>query len=287
MTRRGKRQRLQALAAEVARSKDLRYARALEVLLVLISESSPLRKVPRCEPTQQLFLDGIRFTIEMVELSFTRLCTQLWQFSDTKVQRQRRQHHAYAYGAALLDAWSVVDSIERLRTLILKMRGLKRTRPIKEFLANSSNVRPFRNRLHHLNEDLANGLYIGKPVLGCISWVTYVDTHTPTRRIFVLTPGALTHEVANLVNPVGVTTRAPLDLVTLFAHGAEVSLTNQMQYVASIVQPLETAITDALGHLPPAGGDMLFSCDCTNRDEEPVDPQYVAFIDGLRNQQMV
>lgn len=254
---------------------------------MLITEDSPLRKLPHCEPTQKLFLDGIRFTIEMVDLSFNRLCSALWHASDTKQERQKKQIPPQLFGAVLLDAWSMIDSIERLRTLVQKMRGLKRTEPIRDFLKYTEKIRLFRNRLHHLNEDLAKGLYVGKPVLGSVSWVTYVDNDTPTLRIFVLTPGSLMRELGQLVNPMGNPIHPPMDLITLDAHGEQVSLTEQFKQVGSLIIPLENGIRKATGHLPQAGSDFLLSCDVSFPSATAEDPEYKSHMDRLRKANFV
>ena len=81
--------------------------------------------------------------------------------------------------SAIVDAWAVIDHIVRLRKLLPRFdyEG-EQPAEVQTFLSGTEPARQIRNRLHHLDEDIFNGVFCeeGHPAVGTVSWV---DTREP------------------------------------------------------------------------------------------------------------
>lgn len=90
----------------------------------------PERGLRPCK--QALFIEGIRVSIEMADLAHQRLQGILPLLSS--MQPINQEPHPSV--SAMLDAWSIVDSLHRLRGLMRHMPGIQkrdRVPPIRAF----------------------------------------------------------------------------------------------------------------------------------------------------------
>jgi len=74
---------------------------------MIIGPDSPLRRLPTAlDRKQALFLDGIRFSVEMADLAYQRLRHTLLNF-ESSFDRSA----AYSPGVvAMIDAWVIIDN---------------------------------------------------------------------------------------------------------------------------------------------------------------------------------
>ena len=81
----------------------------------MLSENSILLRLPPGINSKQLvFLDGIRHAVEITDLAYSRLeSTLTWLVMNTHDSAPEKQ----TYTSAFLDAWAVVDAIDRFRLL--------------------------------------------------------------------------------------------------------------------------------------------------------------------------
>jgi len=87
---------------------------------VIIGQESVLRRIPAAlARTQSLFIEGIRFSIEMADLAHSRLRETLPPLS----RMENPVGESPSSVSAMLDAWSIVDSLHRLRGLLRHMPG--------------------------------------------------------------------------------------------------------------------------------------------------------------------
>lgn len=84
---------------------------------MIISDGSPLRRLPsELDRRQALFLDGIRYSVEMADLAYTRLRQTLFNLAEQRGSGTSLDH--WLFVSAVQDAWSLIDSLHRLRGLL-------------------------------------------------------------------------------------------------------------------------------------------------------------------------
>jgi hypothetical protein len=158
----------------------------------MISENSILRRLPPgIEPKQMVFLDGIRHSAEIAGIAYSRLEAILtWLVSNSK---DRAHPNSQAYIAAFMDAWALVDSVDRFRMLWKMLPGF----PFSESGESSQThfeeitqpIRNLRNVTDHLAQRADYVASAGNPVLGLLTWVTYPEGAPNHGYTCVLAPG--------------------------------------------------------------------------------------------------
>ena len=117
----------------------------------MISRESILRRLsPNMDRRQALFLDGIRHTGEIAGLAHRRLTQTLTQIATTDPQDEEAD---LLYTAAFLDAWALVDVIDRFRTLWRLLPHASHAQPAPgapTFAELSQSIRDLRNVADHL-----------------------------------------------------------------------------------------------------------------------------------------
>src|ERR1700722_14623995 len=139
---------------------------------MIISEDSPFRRLPAdLNAEQAAFLDGVRYAADMVGLSYERLKLAL-----RKLATEEKPGQVY-FTAAFQDAWSIVDSVHRLRRILGHMPGMTNSTPrYKLFARRTAVAEELRNRIQHLGERLKAVASDGEPVWGTLAWTTVVET---------------------------------------------------------------------------------------------------------------
>ena len=85
---------------------------------------------------------------EMVDVAYSRLCKNLWEVTNTEELKA-------SVAPLFLDAWSIVDSVHRLRELLDQMPGLKKnTSAYQSFVRKTKIAKDFRNTAQHMRNDL-------------------------------------------------------------------------------------------------------------------------------------
>jgi hypothetical protein len=226
---------------------------------VIIGPDSPLRRLPAAlDLRRRLYFDGIRYSIEMADVAYSRLKDILHNLS-VNYASLGGTHHRY-FASALLDAWSAIDSVERLRGLLRQTPGIKQRSPgLVVFDQKTADVKVLRDSVQHLNHGIDALLRDGLPVWGALSWAFAAEE--PVRRVqcFTLVAGSTMFDCkpAQIVNPAGRSMEIPVGLVTLAASGATVCISEVMEQVEQLATRLEGVLAEQFQNLPPASGDML------------------------------
>src|SRR5688572_10074319 len=133
---------------------------------MIIGPDSSLRKLSvNLDPKQRLYFDGIRYSVEMADLAHIRLKQTLNDLS-TNRDKLAGLHYRH-FVPAVLDTWSIIDSVHRLRGLIRQTPGIKQKSPgLKVFDQQSSIIDDLRNSVQHLNHTIENLLRESLPVWG-------------------------------------------------------------------------------------------------------------------------
>jgi hypothetical protein len=171
---------------------------------MIIGNDSPLRKIPTALNRRQvLFLEGIRFTVEMADLAYHRLQLTLPLLSN----HQHLGSEASPMVSAMLDAWSIIDALHRLRDLIQGapgFKGKKKSPKVRLFLQSTENVPALRNTVQHLGTEIHDTVDDKDwTVFGTLSWgVVDPDKNQVTACTFM--PGApqrgSSHPIINPLN---------------------------------------------------------------------------------------
>ena len=213
---------------------------------------------------QLLFLDGIRYSVRMIGLSYQRLKALAVRLSDDK-----RVPSDDDFTNTFLDAWFIVDSSDRLRRLVKSLPGLKKNDPnLVLFFNRTESVEMLRNFIQHAEGDVRDLAQQQRPFWGSVSWYRI---YTPLEgRICSMRAGSAHQEQEStpLINPLGRTLRAPVDLITLHAAGFEVCLSDVARAAAAASNDIAQQIQDKFKVVSPgASSDLFVTLDLTARDD--------------------
>ncbi len=164
------------------------------------------------------------------------------------------------FAPIFLDAWSVIDSVRRLRKL-LESALLRNRAEVRSFLAAPKSIKGLRDAVQHINEQIESLANSNLPTWGALAWMV---GNLPTDKrawCFVMVPGAVREGQEHLfLKPAG-DIRLPVDRLTLTAHEIEVSLSLLMDSVESLTRFLEEDIRKQSPHFSATGSDLLLSLE--------------------------
>ncbi|MGH7950155.1 MAG: hypothetical protein ACREQF_13085 [Candidatus Binataceae bacterium] len=227
---------------------------------MILSADSPLKHLPtRLNPRQAMFLDATRFTIEMADFAMERLLAILSAI--TSPTPANLGPHSFAV-PPFLDAWSIVDSIHRLRGLFERMPGLakkNRSPEFRRFLTVANDVKILRDAVQHMKKEIgaiADVPRVG-PIWGVLTWVTFQPDGCCISSTLVSGSTNLIGSITCL-NPAGkLPRRLPIDYVTLAQGGAQVDITAAIDSVATLARIFEESIRETIMSFPDRGGSDI------------------------------
>jgi hypothetical protein len=225
---------------------------------LIIGEDSPLRRLPAAlDRKQMLFLDGIRYSVEMADLAHARLQQSLCRLTADQSSSERFDHLDAL--SAVQDAWSMVDSLHRLRGLIRQMPGFKQNTPnMRVFRQQTDKVEDLRNAVQHLNHEIDKLVGANQTVWGSLSWFASPWPDAGMGTIGLLVAGTVfTSEGHPMVNPAGKEMHGLVDLVTLTAYGHSLNLSNAMRHVEGLIKSMEDQSKEQFADHPTAAGELL------------------------------
>jgi hypothetical protein len=225
-----------------------------------IRPDSLLRKLPaNLDRRQLLFLDGIRIALEMCELSYTRLVRHL---DDLTSDPPTSPGGGARLLEAMQEAWSIVDSVHRLRILLQRLPRLKQRRPwLQAFYRGTASVGDLRNVVQHFDTEIEDLAKQNAPVWGRLTWFTMSDAAASEGHSCIIVLGSFFQRADVLINPLGRVMHEPLDLVTLSAGTHEACLSDVVRHSLALIEPLERGLAvdekgDSTG-LPSGGSDIM------------------------------
>jgi hypothetical protein len=218
--------------------------------ILLLSDDSPLEKqTVALHRRQVLFLDGITLSMDAAMLAYRRLQLGLAAHLE---QHERQAPSSRALQVQIvMDAWSVVDSVNRLRVLVQGMPGLKRGPAVVSFLKDIGPIETLRNAVQHLYGEVDKIHEDGRPLWGSLSWVRPPAPDTKEGSISWFVPGTLA--VTNDLPPVtlaGKSIEYPVGYIQLRAAGETVCLSDAMASVQRFAGRFERAAASAFSVVP-------------------------------------
>jgi hypothetical protein len=161
---------------------------------MILDDKSPFRRIPAGLPREQiLFLDGIRYSVEITALAYHRLWANTAAMTKAMADQVGVQD-PNSYTAALSDAWTMIDSTYRLRELIWDMPGLakkQRSMELRKFRGSTASIEPLRHKVQHLKGDIRALASTDQPVWGILSWFSLLEEQPDIVRICRLAAGSL------------------------------------------------------------------------------------------------
>jgi hypothetical protein len=149
-------------------------------------------------------LDGIRFGLLTADLAYRRLVAVLEETSRSMPAPPDAVPGSRSplFTAVILDAWSVVDSLNRLGQLLKELPRPYKTTPLGKLrLLTSPDLNDVRDMSQHLNENLKSLVDADAPVWGTVSWIwaTAESLGNPDLNeawAYSMTPGSVRNELA-------------------------------------------------------------------------------------------
>jgi hypothetical protein len=135
----------------------------------LVPITSNLRRIPTAVDQRTiLFLDGIRYSLEIADLTFNRL-------GQTVLEFDRDDHNGKPLGSLIVslmtDAWMFIDCVHRLRELLQQTPRIKQNDPeLQLFLRRTSAIEQLRHFVQHLRSGIEAFVQRNMPLWGTLSW---------------------------------------------------------------------------------------------------------------------
>jgi hypothetical protein len=138
---------------------------------MIIETDSPFLHLPaELNIEQGAFLDGIRYSAQMIDLAHDRLRQTLYHIGTVEKPADS------SFPCAFHDAWSIVDSTHRLRKLLQQMPRMKQSTPgFQLFIRKTAPAKDLRDRIQHLGESMNRIATDGSPVWGTLRWITILE----------------------------------------------------------------------------------------------------------------
>lgn len=211
---------------------------------MIIGDDSPLRKRDRAiERKQTVFLDAIQYSVDMADLAHSRLQAVLAAGAPSQEGPSV---------SVVLDAWSMVDSLHRLRELVDQMPGIKANSPtLQLLLRNTDDVEHLRNGVQHLRGSIDELVTENVPLWGVLNWVIPEPDGRSVQTAMFVSGTLSNYATLPLINPVGKQIRFPADHISLSAYGRSVNLSETMRrYVEPLVRRLEDQVENGSPQRP-------------------------------------
>lgn len=227
---------------------------------MLIREESPFLHLPvALNPAQAMALDGIRYSIDVVDESFVACRDALILMSgDHSIDRK-------IWTQAFQCAWSFVDATHRLRSLLEGMRGIKRTPKVRVLLRSLAAAEPLRHGMQHLSREIVSAAAEPKPAWGSLSWMALRPGGSGDGTAYIAAPGSMRpmKAIGQVRNRRGLID-LPVGQIELSHFGATLSLSDTLSSVISWLPSMEVGLSKAFeGYEERAATDALIAVEFT------------------------
>ncbi len=194
---------------------------------------------------QELYLDGLETSLVMTRICYARLRDDTEYFFR---QGKRIKSTENFQIQILLDAWSLVDTINRLRILVTQAPGLKKNSSVMLFQKDTEGVELLRHFVQHLSGEIPKLENTGWPLLGSLTWVNASPEMQAQKTVSVslIIPGRLAKsEGYPLVNPIGLQIEPPVDHISLTASTTTIDLSDLSRSTIQFETKLKAAVARA------------------------------------------
>lgn len=190
---------------------------------------------------QEVFLDGIDFSLDMAKTCYSRLALSVQRFSH--LMNQEKELPGELKKIIFLDAWSLVDIVNRLRILVSQTPGLKKNSFVISFQKATKDIEIFRDFIQHVDGEIRNEKNSGWPIWGALSWI-YITTE---KKIFVsgTTGGSFTNFESPIINPAGKNIQPPVDHILLSISDIAIDLSETFDAIMNFAKRFQSGLVQA------------------------------------------
>ena len=229
----------------------------------MLTGNSILRRIPVViEPKTAMFIDGIRHAIEIADFAYERLSATLTALATKPTTPDDLRLMSTT---AFLDAWAIVDSIDRFRMLYQQFPGISFGSPTPGVMTLAEvcePVRMLRNVADHIAQRAEFIVAKGDgAALGVLTWVTGIRDAPFDAYLCMLRPGTLRAVPEIGAAPLAATFNWPTSRICLSAGGYEVNLSEIRPHIGRRVKHLEGQIEQEIVRLnitdAPVANDIL------------------------------
>ena len=226
----------------------------------MIADDSPLRVLPRdLDFRQRMYLDGIRYSIDMAALASERLEQALAEVSRTFESDAKVPTGSFT--AVFLDAWSIVDSVNRLRVLIDKMPRMRRSAQLRVWMKRLAFFEGLRNSVQHLPGEIQVHAEKGESVWGSLAWIWWTGIDPRVIRLEMMLAGTAASAERPTVDWAGKQVSIGVNHVELTAFGQTARLSEAYETIGEIVPALEKTLRPQFEGLETSGSDLTLSME--------------------------
>lgn len=220
----------------------------------MLSPESMFRQPPQAlSISLRRLLGALGYAFDAVELHHARLVAAASDFYHPESQPGFTGLSPEQRAGMICDAWSCLDWMHRFRQLVKRLPfGEPRPVFVDPFLDELDTARLLRNRLHHFDEDFANGEHCesGHPILGSLSWI---DSRYASGFLYVFIasgPSVESGQVTNFSIPAREDLPSEIGSFSLLAFDRALSLSAMLSTIRefmNVFEPLvQTSIAKAL-----------------------------------------
>lgn len=209
----------------------------------MLSPNSSLRRVPSVlDPKQAIFIDGIRHSIDIIDLAYSRMRNTL---SKIALAPPSSDELPEITPYIFLDAWAMIDAIHKFEILYSKFPGMTRKQPeagTKTFSELCESLIKIRNIADHPTgsaERLASG---DGAVFGTLTWMTGFNTNPIEVYFCTLRPGTLKAQPSIEWPKILTTLDWPTDCICLSVGGINANLSAIRPHIEKRVKHFENQL---------------------------------------------
>jgi len=166
---------------------------------MIIPQNSYIRHLSEVvNPRQILVFDGIRYSIDICDLAYERLCSNLHKFTYTNDKTSP------SFPLIFSDICTIINNAYLFFQLLIKHFKLKKE---DSFFKEISKIEYFRHTIQHLEDRIDEFLFDNNlPIFGILSWYAKINPASLEGKIITVYSGTFTskEEVkVDIVNPIG------------------------------------------------------------------------------------
>lgn len=195
---------------------------------------------------QRRFLVGVRFAVESLELSRTRL----WNALERWHTEGNVTGGALSVAGLFTDVWSIVDNARRLQRLLWKMPFAGEISFAKAFVDRWPTVKKVRDAVQHVEQDFLNTDMLDNHVYGQLCWIDMRFRISDGKvHAYVVPAGPQANRQLNSVQfpaAIPIDTGDSIDSVILQASGVNLNIAHLLIDIEETIQVLEARIGEAL-----------------------------------------
>jgi len=208
-------------------------------------DSNSTNNLSLFQKQQAFYFDGIRYSLGMIQMANDRLNEALYSLT---TREWEKEYLSVSTASVMLDTWSIIDSVHRLRNLIMQAPGIKQKSPeLRIFYDKTKGVEYLRNTIQHLRNEAKNFITKNLPSLGILTWVVLHKQNDKSASLFSLVAGTIYPNIVYpIVNPLGKRIQSPVDHITIILGNYSICVSDVVEQVDQVKSWMEQTLEKKL-----------------------------------------